>query len=126
MTAQQIARKMMISTQDVHRALDSILPKLDQVYRRRVIAESILILDKLIGQHMTTIADPESASVVIRGLCERRYWVGVTGSTDPVQLTQDSKPEKSTDAIERGLKLIERMRHGVLAGQDIPQPDDEK
>jgi DNA-binding CsgD family transcriptional regulator len=108
MTSGQIARRLMITTPEVNKELDKILPQLDHVYRRRVIAESLLICDRVIGKHLETIADPESASVVIRALCERRYWVGVTGQSDPIQLSQDCKRDReaSTTAIERGIARL--------------------
>src|SRR5262249_26694152 len=105
-TAQQIARKTMTSVPQVHKALDAILPVLDQTYRRRIISESLLICDRVIAKHLETIADPESASVVIRGLCERRFWIGLHSNSDPVQLSQDSKPERSTDALEQALAEV--------------------
>jgi hypothetical protein len=83
LTSNQIARKMMLSVPDVHRALDAILPQLDHTYRRRIISESLLICDRVISKHLGTVADPESASVVIRGLCERRFWIGINSNTDP-------------------------------------------
>ena len=103
LTTQQISRKMMISPAEVHRALDAILPKLEQHYRRRVISESLLICDKVIAKQRR-LPILKSASVVIRGLCERLFWIGVNASTDPVQLTKDSSPEKSTDAYKRAFE----------------------
>jgi hypothetical protein len=105
-TAQQIARKEMISVPEVHRALDAILPTLDHNYRGRIISESLLICDRVISKHLESIADPESASVVIRGLCERRFWIGVNASTDPVRLSMDSRPEKSTAAYQRAINHV--------------------
>jgi hypothetical protein len=57
LTANQIARRMMISAPEVHKALDAILPQLDHVYRRRVIAESLLICDRVIGKQLGIILD---------------------------------------------------------------------
>jgi len=114
LTAQQIARKTMLSVHEVHRALDAILPKLDQNLRRRIISESLLICDRVLGQHMTTIADPESASIIIRCLCERRFWLGIGHGTDPVQLVQATKPERSTAALCRALASV---------GKPAPEPD---
>ena len=120
LTANQIARRMMISVPEVHKALDAILPQLDHVYRRRVIAESLLICDRVIGKHLETIADPESASVVIRGLCERRFWIGINSSTDPIQFTQGSHRDReaSTTAIERGIAR--------LCGKSTPLPTNDR
>jgi DNA-binding CsgD family transcriptional regulator len=108
MTSAQIARRLMISVPEVHRQLDQILPQLDHVYRRRVIAESLLICDRVIAKHLETVADPESASVVIRGLCERRSWVGINNQTDPIQFSQDVKRDREslTSAIERGIARL--------------------
>jgi hypothetical protein len=110
MTAQQISRKMLISVPQVNAALDRALPKLDQHYRRRVISESLLICDKIIGQHMTSIADVESAGVLIRALCERRFWIGVNASSDPVQLVSSSMPENSTEAYKRALAAVRERK----------------
>jgi hypothetical protein len=111
LTAAQIGRELMIVIHEVHRALDSVLPKVDAAYRRRAIAESLVTIDTVVAEHMKTIQDPESASIVIRATCERRALLGVTGSTDPVMLSLQSRPdENSNSAIDRGLKLIEKMR----------------
>jgi hypothetical protein len=133
-TPRQIARKLMLSLHEVQRALDEFLPKLDAVYRRRVIAESLMLLEQVITQHMNTIGDPESASVVIRSLCERRFWVGVTGSTDPVQLVQSSKQaegENSLSPFKRGIDWLEKWellaRDGRAAPEELEtksRPDD--
>jgi hypothetical protein len=66
---------------------------------------------------MKLIADPESASIVIRATCEKRALLGLTGSNyDPVQLVAVGRDrEKSTDAWERGLAAI---------GKPLPPPSD--
>jgi hypothetical protein len=111
MTAAQIGRELMIATHQVHKALDPILPAVDSNYRRRAISESLVQIDTVIATHMRTIEGPESASIVIRGVCERRSLLGVTGSTDPVLLSQQSRPdENSMSAVKRGFRMIERMR----------------
>jgi hypothetical protein len=56
----------MIATHVVHKALDTVLPTVDASYRRRAIAESLVMIDTVIGKHMATISDHESASIVIR------------------------------------------------------------
>jgi hypothetical protein len=93
MTAAQIGRELMIATHQVHVALDSVLPTFAGNYWSRAIAESLVVIDPVIAEHMKTIAGPESASIVIRGCCERRSLLGVTGSTDPAVLSQQSRLE---------------------------------
>ena len=110
LTAAQIGRELMIAIHQVHRALDTVLPKVDAAYRRRAIAESLITIDTVVAEHMKTIQDPESASIVIRATCERRALLGVTGSTDPVMLSQSRSEESSLAPIQRGLALIEKMR----------------
>lgn len=112
-TNARIARKLMISVPEVHAALDKILPVLDHRYRKQAISEALLILDTITGVHMKNVADPESASVLIRTQCERRFWLGITGSSDPLQLVQQSKQvegETSMSAYKRGLRWIEKMK----------------
>src|SRR5215471_19751017 len=72
MSCPRIARHLMIPLHELHKRIDALLPKVDAAYRRRAIAESLVTIDTIIGTHMKTIADPESASVVIRSVCERR------------------------------------------------------
>jgi hypothetical protein len=134
----QIARKLAISVPDVHAALEKVLPNLDHKYRRQSISEALLILDTVTGFHMKNVADPESASIVIRSLCEKRSWIGVNPSTDPVQMIQSSKQsegETSMSALHRGLahlalrkKLEQLDRDGKPeepSGDEKPgKPDD--
>ena len=95
----------------MHQRLDAILPVIDAAYRRRAIAESLVTIDTVIAKHMATISDPDSASVVIRGVCERRALLGVNGSSDPVVLSQQSRSEEpSTAPLMRGLAWIEQLR----------------
>jgi hypothetical protein len=111
MTTGQISRQLMIPVHEVHKRLDAILPAIDASYRRRAIAESLITMETIIATHMKTVADPESASIVIRATCERRSLLGITASTDPVQLSQLSCTEEtSTSGIKRGLTLIEKLR----------------
>src|SRR5215831_13208672 len=112
MSLPRIARKLMIPLHELHKRIDALLPTVDAAYRRRAIAESLVTIDTIIGTHMKTIADPESASVVIRSVCERRALLGITGSTDPVMLSQQLRPEehRSTDAMDRSLKRILALR----------------
>jgi hypothetical protein len=100
--------------------IDVLLPKIDAAYWRRAIAESLVTIDTIIGTHMKTIADPESASAVIRSVCERRALLGITGSTDPVMLSQQLRPEehRSTDAFDRSLKRIMAMRQQAEKSSD--------
>jgi hypothetical protein len=110
LTSSQIAKRTMLSVPEVHAALDKILPQLDHNYRRRIISESLLICDRVISKHLETVSDPESASVVIRGLCERRFWIGINSSTDPVRFTQASVRDrrKSTDAYKAAFAAFGR------------------
>jgi hypothetical protein len=118
----QIARRLLISLPEVAGALDKILPTLDHRYRKQAISEALLIIDTVIGVHMSKVSDPESASVVIRGLCEKRFWSGITGSTDPVQLVEASRAttEDSNSGIERALKWVEKLK---LLDQGKPKPE---
>jgi hypothetical protein len=119
LTTGQIARQLMVPVHEVHRRIDTILSVIDANYRRRAIAESLVTIDTVIATHLKTVSDPDSASVVIRGVCERRALLGVTGSTDPVQLSRQSRPEEtSTSSVRRGLALIERMRRLAKDGSD--------
>jgi hypothetical protein len=109
-TSAQIARELMIPVHQVHQALDHVLPTVDANYRRRAIAESLVTIDTVIAEHMKHIRDPESASIIIRGCCERRSLLGISGSTDPVQLSMQSRSEPSTAAYQRGIAFIENLR----------------
>jgi hypothetical protein len=121
LTTGQIARQLMVPVHEVHRRIDAILPVVDANYRRRAIAESLVTIDTVIATHLKTVSDPESASVVIRGLCERRALLGVTGSTDPIQLSRQSRPdETSISPVKRGLALIERMHQLAKDGSGQP------
>jgi hypothetical protein len=134
LTNQQIARRLMISVPEVHAALDKVLPVLDARYRRQAISEALLILDTVTGFHMKNVADPESASIVIRSLCEKRFWTGITGSVDPVQLMHASKAaegETSMSPFKRGLSWLQQAelldRDGRAAPEELetkPRPDD--
>jgi hypothetical protein len=96
----------------------------DANYRRRAIAESLVTIDTVIATHLKTVSDPESASVVICGVCERRALLGVTGSTDPIQLSRQSRPEEtSTSPLKRGLALVERMRQLAKDGSGYAPND---
>ena len=107
LTATQIGRELMIPVHQVHKALDAVLPTVEANYRRRAIAESLVTIDTLIAEHMKTIADSESASIVIRGVCERRKLVGVTGSSDPVQLSMQTVTQlSSTGRIRAALEHL--------------------
>src|SRR5215831_9891107 len=112
LTMMQIGRLTMLPHHEVVKRYERMLPVIDASYRRRAIAESLVTIDTIIGTHMKTIADPESASVVIRATCERRALLGITGSTDPVMLSQQLRPEehRSTDAMDRSLKRLLAMR----------------
>jgi hypothetical protein len=70
----------------------------------------LVTIDTVIAEHMKTVADPESASIIIRGTCERRALLGISGSSDPVQLSIDAKAEDSTAAFDRAFKMIEGIR----------------
>jgi hypothetical protein len=119
MSLPRIARHLMIPQHELHKRIDALLPKVD-AYRRRAIAESLVTIDTIIGTHMKTIADPESASVVVRSVCERRALLGITGSTAPVMLSQQLRPEehRSTDALDRSLKRILAMRQQAEKSSD--------
>jgi hypothetical protein len=105
----------MVPVHEVHRRIDAILPVVDANYRPRAIAESLVTIDTVIATHLKTVSDPESASVVIRGVCERRALLGVTGSTDPVQLSRQSRPnETSTSSLKRGLALVSSAAQSAL------------
>jgi hypothetical protein len=106
-TSAQIAKELMIGKHQVHRALDAVLP-VDSNYRRRAIAESLVTIDTLIAEHMKTAKNPDSASVVIRGVCERRALLGVGGSVDPVVLSQQSRPQEDYYAPYR--RAIDAVR----------------
>jgi hypothetical protein len=111
LTMMQIARLVMLPQHEVVKRYERMLPVIDGNYRRRAISESLVTIDSVIAEHMKTLSDPESASVVIRATCERRALLGVTGSTDPVMLSVNSRPEEnSNSAINRSLALIEKMR----------------
>jgi hypothetical protein len=103
----------MISVPDVHAALDKVLPVLDHRYRKQAISEALLNLDTITGFHMKNVADPESASIAIRAMCEKRFWCGITGSTDPIQLTQASRQvegETSMSGYQRGLAHLALLK----------------
>ncbi len=105
--ATQIGKELMIATHQVHKALDAVLPMVDANCRRRAIGDSLVTVDTVIAEHMNTIADPESASIVIRGVCDRRALLGVTGSSDPVQLSmQPTTQLSSTDRIRAVLDRL--------------------
>jgi hypothetical protein len=113
LTNQQIARKLLISVVDVHEALDKILPALTHRYRVQSISEALLNLDTIVGFHMKNAGDVESASIAIRAMCEKRFWTGITGSSDPVQLVQSSKQadgETSMSALHRGLAHLALLK----------------
>jgi hypothetical protein len=101
-----IARRLMISPHALHRRLDAILPTVDAAYRRRAIAESLVQVDQIISTHMKAIADPESCSIIIRAICEKRSLLGVTGSVDPVMLSVNSRSEKSTEVYKRAIAHV--------------------
>jgi hypothetical protein len=120
MTTGQIARQLMIPVHEVHRRIDAILPVVDANYRRRAISESLVTIDTVIATHIKTVSDPESASVVIRGVCERRALLGLTGSNyDPIQLVANSSGEKSTAALDRALALVAGKAPRAF-GVDLP------
>jgi hypothetical protein len=103
---------LMIPVHQVHKALDAVLPTVDANCRRRAIAESLVTIDTVTAEHMKTIADAESASIVIRGVCERSALLDVAGSSDPVQLSmQPTTQLSSTDPIRVAL---ERLRDECL------------
>jgi hypothetical protein len=109
-----IARRLMIPIHVLYKRLDAILPTVDASYRRRAIAESLTQIDQIIGTHMKAIADPESCSIIIRAICERRSLLGVTGSVDPVQLSVNSRAEKSTDVYWRAIDHVLGQRPSKL------------
>jgi hypothetical protein len=87
---------------------------------------------------MKNVADPESASIVIRSLCEKRFWTGITGSVDPVQLMHASKAaegETSMSPFKRGIEWLEkwellardgRAEESLEPGKpDAPNSDDD-
>ena len=105
--------------------LDTVLPTIDANYRRRAIAESLVQIDTVIATHMATIVDPDSASVVIRGVCERRALLGVTGSTDPIQLSMQSTTQPSSTAriravLDRLCAERPQLPQGENAGDSEP------
>lgn len=117
-TPAQISRELMLPKHRIHQILDHVLPTVDGAYRRRAIAESLVTIDTIIGEHMKNVSDCESASIAIRAICERRSLLGVTGSSDPVMLSQQSRSEPSTAAYERGIAFIEKLRR--LANEGKP------
>jgi hypothetical protein len=126
LTAIQIGEELMIGTHQVHKVLDTVLPTIDANYRRRAIAESLVQIDTVIATHMATIVDPDSASVVIRGVCERRALLGgVTGSTDPIQLSMESATQPSSTAriravLDRLCSERPQLPQGENAGDSEP------
>ena len=99
----RIARRLMIPLHELHRRIDALLPVIDAGCRRRTVAESLVQMDTIISTHMKLIADPESASIVIRATCEKRALLGLSGSNyDPVQLVAVGRDRsRSIDAWER-------------------------
>jgi hypothetical protein len=76
-------------------------------------------IDTVIAEHMKTIADAESASIVIRGVCERRALLGVTGSSDPVQLSmQPTARLSSTDRIRVAHERLRAERPQLPQGEN--------
>jgi hypothetical protein len=68
-------------------------------------------MDTIISTHMKLIADPESASIVIRATCEKRALLGIGGTNyDPVQLVAVGRDrERSTAAFERALAALGKL-----------------
>jgi hypothetical protein len=130
----QIARRLMISVPDVASALDKVLPALDARYRKQSVSEALQHLDTIVSHHMGRVSDPDSSSLAIRALCEKRFWIGLTGSTDPVQFVESLKHiegETSTSPFRRGLNWLEKWellaRDGRAAPEELetkPRPDD--
>jgi hypothetical protein len=105
----QIGRRLLISPADVASALDRVLPALDARYRRQSVSEALQHLDVIIGYHSSRMSDPDSTSLTIRALCEKRFWIGLTGSTDPVQFVQSLKHiegETSMSPFKRGIDWL--------------------
>jgi hypothetical protein len=49
----------------------------------------------VIGAHLPQVKDPESGSLVIRGICEKRALLGLGGSNyDPIQLLAVADPQQ--------------------------------
>jgi hypothetical protein len=130
----QIGRRLLISPADVASALDKVLPTLDARYRRQSVSEALQHLDVIIGFHSSRMSDPDSTSLTIRALCEKRFWIGLTGSTDPVQFVQSLKQiegETSMSPFKRGIDWLEKWellaRDGRAAPEELetkPRPDD--
>jgi hypothetical protein len=123
LTATQIGKELMIATHQVHKVLDTVLPTIDANYRRRAIAESLVQIDTVIATHMATIVDPDSASVVIRGVCERRALLGgVTGSTDPIQLSMQSTRSCPRPLGPGGARSPLHRAFAIAAGRECRRP----
>jgi hypothetical protein len=92
------------------------LPVVDANYRRRAIAESLVTIATVIATHLKIASGPVSATVVIRGVCERRTLLGVTGSTGS---TVAARPEgTSMSSVKKRTSLIPPAGKGRLGSTE--------
>jgi hypothetical protein len=123
LTTRQISRQLLIPEQEVHKRLDAVLPLVDAQYRKREIALSLVQIDTVIGAHLPLVKDPESGSLVIRGVCEKRALLGLSGSNyDPIQLLAVADPRKQSGTPAAYEQVLQRL--GKLPSSE-PEPASE-
>jgi hypothetical protein len=110
LTTRQISRQLLIPEHEVHKRLDAVLPLVDAQYRKREIALSLVQIDTVIGAHLPHAKDPESGSLVIRGICEKRALLGLSGSNyDPIQLLAVADPQSQNGTPQAYQAVLERL-----------------
>jgi hypothetical protein len=110
LTTRQISRQLLVPEHEVHKRLDAVLPLVDAQYRKREIALSLVQIDAVIGAHLPQVKDPESGSLVIRGICEKRALLGLGGSNyDPIQLLAVADPQSQTGTPQAYERVLARL-----------------